>query len=106
MDGMKTGKRQRGAASLNVGYSQAIPAHMRGKVLEVSHVHTDEVHRGKGQATQLLMDVCDEADTDDVVLMLMPNGEAWLVDWYEKFGFVEIQEYPLLMARPPYKELH
>ena len=48
---MKTGKRQRGAASLNVGYSQAIPAHMRGKVLEVSHVHTDEVHRGKGQAT-------------------------------------------------------
>ena len=52
------------------------------------------------------MDVCDKTDTDDVVLMLMPDGESWLVDWYEKFGFVEIQEYPLLMARPPYKELH
>lgn len=106
MDGMKTGKRQRGAASLNIGYSQAIPSPMRGKVLELSDLHTDELHRKKGQAHQLMLDVCQEADESQVVLILMPDGEEWLIDWYEKFGFVEIQECPLLMARPPYKELH
>ena len=98
---MKLGKRQLGAASCRLGPSDALPAHLRD-VIEVSEVFVPEWHRRKGIASRLLRQVCDDADAHGKVLMLMPGGDDWLTAWYSKFGFVQIQNNPVLMARQPY----
>lgn len=100
MDGMKLGKRRIGHASLMLSHSKALPENLSA-IVEISQVTTAEGHRRKGNATRLLKDVCNEADESGTVLMLMPDGEDWLTDWYEKHGFQTIQTAPLLMARPP-----
>ena len=97
---MKLGKRQLGAASCHLAPSDALPANLR-EVIEVSNVHVDEWHRRKGIASRLLRQVCDDADAHGKVLMLMPDGDDWLPEWYSKFGFVRIQNNPVLMARQP-----
>ena len=54
-----------------------------------------------GLATDLLLQVCDRADAEGVVLMLMPEGEDWLDSGMQRFGFATIQTEPVvLMARP------
>ena len=98
---MKLGKRQLGAASCRLGTSDALPAHLRD-VIEVSDVFVPEWHRRKGIASRLMQQVCDDADTFGNVLMLMPGESEWLPAWYERFGFVAIQNNPVLMARQPY----
>ena len=65
--------------------------------MEVSHVNTDELHRGQGYATKLLEKVCKVADNDTIVLILQPAVNSF----YERFGFVKIQDDPVLMARQP-----
>ena len=95
---MKLGKRKLGAASCTLSESDAAPG-----VIELSNLHTSEWHRGKGVANRLLDVVCEEADSDRKVLMLQPDGEEWLHEWYESHGFKTIQADPvILMARPPY----
>ena len=102
MDGMKLGKRQLGAASCHLAPSDALPAKMR-EVIEVSSVHVDEWHRRKGIANRLMDQICEEADKEKTVLILMPDGEPWLQQWYRTHGFVTLQPEPLIMARPPYQ---
>ena len=97
---MKLGKRQLGAASCHLGPCEALPAHLRD-VIEVSDVFVPAWHRRKGIASMLLRQVCDDADAHAKVLMLMPGGDDWLTAWYSKFGFVQIQNNPVLMARQP-----
>ena len=99
---MKLGKRQLGAASLVLGHSEALPKSMH-QVIEVSSVYTDEWHRKKGIANRLMDQICEEADKDSAVLILMPGGEDWLQQWYRSHGFVTLQPEPMIMARPPYK---
>ena len=98
---MKLGKRQLGAASCRLGSSDALPVHLRD-VIEVSEVFVPEWHRRKGVASRLMRQVCDDADAHAKVLMLMPDGDDWLPAWYAQFGFVAIQNNPVLMARQPY----
>lgn len=96
---MRLGERTLGHASLTLGKSDALPEHLSA-VIEVSDVFTPKDQRKKKYADQLLSLITWEADTDKVVLMLMPDGEDWLEKWYEKHGFTRIQNYPVLMARP------
>lgn len=112
MDAMKPGLRQHGPATLRLSFNTMVPAHLRGGLLEISHVLTPESHRGQGYASMLLQKVCAEADEAGKVLLLNPkpydtepmNAEE-LTDWYSRFGFDLIQTQPaLLMARPAHAE--
>ena len=103
---MKPGIRQHGPATLKLSFNTSVPAHMRGGLLEVTHVFTPEQHRGKGYASILMQKVCAEADEAGKVLLLMPkpydDGPVCterLAEWYARFGFEAIQASPLLMAR-------
>jgi predicted GNAT family acetyltransferase len=103
---MKPGTRQHGPATLKLSFNTTVPAHMRGGVLEVTHVFTPEQHRGKGYASLLLQKLAAEADEQQKVLLLMPKpyddqplNTDELADWYSRFGFEPIQQEPLLMAR-------
>lgn len=75
-------------------------------VLEVVRVWTDPEARKQGFATELIKDICNDADIEGRVLMLNPKtfgrvGLENLVQWYERFGFAVIQKKPTLMARMP-----
>jgi predicted GNAT family acetyltransferase len=76
-------------------------------VLEVVRVFTDPEARQQGFATELLKDICNDADIEGRVLMLNPRpfgrvaGLADLALWYARFGFAVIQKQPVLMARMP-----
>lgn len=76
-------------------------------VLELVRVWTDPEARKQGFATELVKDICNDADIEGRVLMLSPKtfGRVGLEDlapWYERFGFVTIQKKPVqLMARMP-----
>lgn len=104
---MKPGARSHGAASLKLSHNPMVPAHLRGGLLELSHLHTLNTERGKGLASMLLQKVCAEADDAGMVLLLRPLpyedaplSRAQLADWYSRFGFDVIQTHPCtLMAR-------
>ena len=113
--GMRPGQRQLNEASLVVALSEAVPTKMRAAVREITHVMTAPEARGKRLATALLNCVCQEADANGMTLLLTaraavggddatplpgPN-DLQLIAWYEKFGFVQLQETPtgVLMAR-------
>jgi GNAT superfamily N-acetyltransferase len=108
MDGMKPGTRQHGPATLKLSFNTSVPAHLRGGLLEVSHVFTPADERNKGYASLLLQKVCAEADAAGKVLMVMPKpyddapmDRNTLVEWYRTYGFEPIQAQPIIMARKP-----
>jgi len=76
-------------------------------VLEVVRVFTDPEARQQGFATELMKDICNDADIEGQVLLLNPRpfgrvaGLADLAPWYARFGFAVIQKSPVLMARMP-----
>lgn len=80
---------------------------MRERVKEVSNVHVEAEQRRQGHASRLLQEVCSDADMAGIVLLLSPSPEDEgmtidnLASWYARFGFVEIQAEPMLMARAP-----
>ena len=96
-----------GPASLWVGGTDAVPAVMRDRVREVSAVHVEPEHRRQGFGSAIMQAVCADADHAGFVLLLQPEPESGgmtideLSAWYSRFGFVAIQESPLLMARSP-----
>jgi GNAT superfamily N-acetyltransferase len=89
--------------------AEVVPATTPGieGVLELVRVWTDVEARKQGFATELVKDICNDADIEGRVLMLTPKtfGRVGLEDlahWYERFGFVTIQKKPVvLMARMP-----
>ena len=93
-------------AELSCTRNPELPAHM-DKVREISRLWTTPGNRKQGYATELLKQVCSEADVMGFVLMLQPKefgkseGLKELTKWYERFGFVKIQNNPVLMARAP-----
>jgi len=106
MDGMKPGTRMHGPASLRLSFNTTIPAHMRGGLLELSHLIVPEQHRRQGYASMLMQKVCAEADAAGKVLLIMPKpydvigmDADQLQEWYGRFGFELIQLRPVLMAR-------
>lgn len=113
--GMRPGRRELNDASLNVCLTEAVPQRMRDKVREITHVMTLPEVRGRRLATALLNFVCQEADANGITLILTARAavggdnptplpgpdDAKLIGWYEKFGFVQLQDTPtgMLMAR-------
>jgi GNAT superfamily N-acetyltransferase len=67
---MDLGLRALGACTLQLGRSGALPERLQS-IIEISSVYTAEAARRTGQATALLSQVCDEADAEGVVLMLL-----------------------------------
>jgi predicted GNAT family acetyltransferase len=106
MDGMKR-EWSNEFASLQVVANPELPAHMGDRVREVVKVWTDPGHRAQGYATELMKQVCEEADVEGVVLILQPRpfenniSKDKLIAWYKRFGFVKLQDKPVLMARAP-----
>jgi GNAT superfamily N-acetyltransferase len=101
---MKPGTYTSGHASCKLRYSTAIPAHLRGRLLEVTRLHVSEQHRGKGHATKLIEKLARYADADRITLLLMPKpfGESapdvsQLVRFYARHGFVELQDKPVIL---------
>jgi N-acetylglutamate synthase-like GNAT family acetyltransferase len=82
-------------AKATVKASNTLPA----GVLEISNVFTEPVYRKQGYATELIKQITDAADESKTVLALMCKAE--LTRWYARFGFVTIQQKPILMARMP-----
>ena len=106
---MIAGPRTHEAASLQVRICMALPKHLRERTREISKVHTDAAEQGKGHASELMRQVCEEADAAGLTLVLWPRpygddialGASMLQGWYAGFGFRAIQHDPVLMARAP-----
>jgi predicted GNAT family acetyltransferase len=101
-----------GAASLQIGTTEALPLRMRAGVLEVSKVWCPPGARGQGAASRLMAEACAAADRAHKVLLVSvepdekgPLDQFQLIAWYGKQGFIVIQpateDIPALMARPP-----
>lgn len=92
---MKIGERKHGHAKCMVSFCSALPEYMRQGVREISALETDPHHRRNGDATKLMNEICADADTRKMILVLtvQPFGVLprlsgpQLVAWYMKFGF-------------------
>lgn len=108
MDGLKSAYKNE-HASCEVVANPDIPAEMQDGVREIARVWTDAEHRKQGYATELMKQVCEDADVDRKVLILTPRpydsgagiSKDKLIEWYKRFGFVVTQKTPVLMARAP-----
>lgn len=110
---MQTGFRRVGAASCQVRECTALPEHMRQQTREVVAVRTTPEHRKRGYATTLIHQLCHEADSVGMTLILFPQPFVvedeeqgmeiqTLIQWYQNyFGFQPIQTNPVLLARMP-----
>lgn len=102
---MNPGLRYYKRASCRIAIPEGLPVEFQDQVREVLSVASDD-KRG-GQASALMYQICTEADFAWITLMLHVKpfadgmGDEQLKSWYGKFGFVEIQADPLLMARSP-----
>jgi GNAT superfamily N-acetyltransferase len=101
---MKPGTIQLGNASLHISYPQIVPGNLRGFSREITEFYVPEEFRGKGEGTELLKEVCEQADSEKIQLLLIADTEK-LANYYERFGFVAIQKAPILMVRSPKNEL-
>lgn len=106
---MQTGERKSGPATCRVRQTNAVPKAMQDGIRELACLHTPAAEQGKGHATTLVRKVCKEADASNIVLMIWPKpygddqamNTEQLAQWYERFGFQQIQPEPPLMARMP-----
>ena len=81
----------------------ALPMKMRVGVVELVRLFVPEESRGKGDASQLLHNICREADKQRKVIMLSVQADdTGLCAFYTRFGFQPIQAKPVLMARHPF----
>ena len=91
---------------MNLNYSnehskaRVTPSVIAAGAFEVSHVFTDITARKQGYATQVMQAICAGADSEKIVLMLTAK-DTQLKAFYERFGFMQIQTKPLIMARMP-----
>lgn len=106
---MKTGQIILGASSCELRYSSLVPAHLRGLLLEIINLLTDTKQQSNNHASALMQEVCQQADQDGIVLMIVPKPFAnspmsaqQLQDWYERrFGFGLLQADPAILIRLP-----
>ena len=98
-----TGDRQHESATCRLVVSSALPVKMRPKVRELVALKVPDSDQRKGYGSQLLHDVCREADEQNMTLLLTvsEDDKARLCAWYTRFGFMPIQATPILMARMP-----
>lgn len=67
---------------------------------EVNRINVPERCRGKRHGSDLLRRICDDADAENVTLMLspFPSGALdldQLISWYERYGF-EMLEHQMV----------
>lgn len=106
---MPVGKRGYHSARLTIAETTAVPAHMRPRMRELMSLEVPVADRRQGLATGLLERVAIEADGANTILLIVvkPYDEDGITDldalqkFYAKFGFVTIQQEPVLMARQP-----
>lgn len=94
------GKREFEGASCLIRMMADMPMQLRDTVRLVHDLKTDKGMRGKGQGTKLLNQVCEEADKEGKVLILMPDSDK-LEKWYHGFNFERTQDKPVIMVRQP-----
>lgn len=100
---MTPGLRQHKQATLRIAIPTGLPEHMQPHMREILSVASGRPR--SGQATALMYQVCQEADTacKTLLLTVAPFGEGMTAEqlqkWYTKFGFGVIQDEPLMMAR-------
>ena len=103
MDGLMLGRHQIGSASCRIVEAMGVPEHMREGLRELIDLTASNPR--KGHATALMTKICAEADRARITLLLTAKPfqdgmtDAQLRDWYARFGFQQIQDEPILMAR-------
>jgi predicted GNAT family N-acyltransferase len=98
---MKTGTIQLGNASIHIGYSQIAKPNQRGFLRELSEFNVPEEFRGRGEGSNLLSDVCLQADQTNTYLLLLADNQR-LKDFYSRFKFNTISSKDdMLMVRVP-----
>jgi GNAT superfamily N-acetyltransferase len=70
--------------------------HVNGRRWEVYNVFVHKGHRGKGVGHAMLVDICRQADEEQVVLELQVSADhdglltdMELVQWYGRHGFAQ-----------------
>jgi len=102
---MNIGLRTHKSASLRIAVAEGLPDEMRPGTREIISVRAENSR--KGHASALMCKVCNEADRQRIVLLLEAKpfddgmNEDQLMRWYGRFGFIRIQDEPVLMARQP-----
>lgn len=96
---MKLGEREKDGATLQINICQAIPPKLRVETREISDVHVPAKQRKTGLGSALMHQVCDEADSGNITLLLTCSNE--LRRWYARFGFIVLQDNIGLLARMP-----
>ena len=101
---MKPGTYTHGQASVRIGYTQVVPAPMRGRLREVTSLSVAREARGQGAASALMHEVCAQADAAGLALMVLVEpydgasmDELQLSAWYARMGFKTIQAVPVMM---------
>ena len=104
------GRRELASASLRLSIAQGLPKEMWGGTREIIDVIASNPR--KGHATELMYRVCEEADRNAITLILtckqFQDGmtDEQLSKWYSRFGFIPIQDDPVIMARQVQVEIH
>lgn len=107
---MKPSRIVMGPASLELNYSGIVPIEDRHRVLEITELLTPPQERGNNHANSLMNEVCDQADQQGILLMLIPESfgkdglsTEQLERWYIKnFGFLHLQKEPkTILVRMP-----
>jgi len=115
VDGVKTGLRALGPASLKVTYITCVAPHLRGRLREITSVCVEPEHRRQGHGNALMGAILLEADAHGIALLVQVNpydnteddmDTDALAQWYARLGFVEIQAEPRLMVRMPEELMH
>lgn len=102
---MTPGIRLHKQASLRVAIAEGWPVEIQDQVREI--VSIQSTNPRKGHATALLHQVCAEADKWWITLLVQvaPFNDGMTLEqlekWYCRFGFLRIQDDPMLMARSP-----
>ena len=101
---MKPGTYTHGQASVRIGYTQVVPAPMRGRLREITSLSVAREARGQGAASALMHEVCAQADAAGLALMVLVEpydgasmDELQLSAWYARMGFKTIQAVPVMM---------
>lgn len=94
-----------GPASAELSINGSVRPHLRDRVRDLSHINVPEDKRRQGHATRLLEAICEQADVNQVALLLEVKSDGEMTNeelkaWYAKHGFLDLQAEPCLMVRP------
>jgi N-acetylglutamate synthase-like GNAT family acetyltransferase len=86
-----------GPATCRIRRCNKLSEHMVKHTRELCDLYVPPAERRKGHATALVREVLKQADAAGLVLLVRPPSDVQ--DWFGRFGFMKIQDAPLLLAR-------